>query len=195
MSCNCKCGCDNKYSGGMQCYPLIVKISHQINLAYTCQSYHEDHPSSPIVEVSKTENCTTVNSETRDNGGSRTSTYIFALVAKPGSGCSGGKSSERAAVEFSVQPPTRGWHNNPHKVEDDDRWDDEPPFTKYDSTNPECSVKCKARMRSESDSGEFYFESSSNPNIKSHLGLQTDMLRTLVVEVSDGKVSVEFRRA
>lgn len=190
MSCNCKCGCENRYSGGYRCYPLIVKISHQINLDYWCQAFNAHHPSSPIVSVSSTENCMKVYSETKDNGGMRTSTYFFALKAKSGSGCSGGDASEIAAVVFKVNPPLRGWHNKGDGS-------DEPPYTKYDSTNPECSVKCEARMRSESDSGEFYFESWSNPYPSVHEtdefpGPRPDIMN-IVVEVSNRDVSVEFR--
>ena len=195
MSCSCNCGCDGKYEadiGGTRCHPLIVKISHQINIDYMCMSYGVNHPSSPVVSFVDGENCTLIKSEEKDYGGIRTSTYIFALLVKPGYECSKDGDRKKCFVRFDALPPQRGWHNNPHKVGEDLR--DEQPFTKYDSTNPECSVKCNAMIKDKSDSGEFYFEASSNPRISDHLGYQDDMRRTLIVDVSDGDVSVSFQR-
>lgn len=201
MSCDCNCGCDNKYtiSTGYRCYPLIVEISYQISIPYKCEAHHHDHNLGPWVSRDYTEGFRTVHTETKINGGIKTSKYIFAFPSDYGFGCSGGKFYERGTVEFLATGPQRTWHNKGYDIVDGYYIPDKPPFTKWDSSNPEYSpLKCKARMGSEFDSGEFYFEPFENPDPYTHYSgnlIHGDfvMARYIVVEVSDGKVSVEFR--
>ena len=181
--------CPNTYvGGGYQCHPIFIEIEHPINLNYTCQAYNVQLPSSPSAYASTVENCSLLSSESKDYGGRRVSKYVYAIRVPQGSDCHSRGESGKAKIIFSVSPPLRGWHNQ-------GSGSDTAPFTKYDSSNPSCSIKCKARRGSKTDSDEFSFEASSNPDPSDHLGIQSSMRRQLIIETSsDGGVSVRFAR-
>ena len=191
MSCNCKCGCDNKYGGGTQCYPLIVKIRHSRNITYTCVGWNLEHEvAGPSVSLKETTNCSNVATDDNSSEHKFDCTYYFGLDSTEDGGC-GGKSESSAKVVFRVNPPTREWNTGKAYPEPQ-----EGPRTSWDGGNPDFSVFAEAKRKSSSDSDEVCFEATSNPNPSSDFSVPTDQDYDLIIEVdSEGSVSVRFENA
>lgn len=188
MSCNCKCGCDNRYSGGVQCYPLIVKIRHRRNVTYTCSGWNLEHEEGgPSVSLGETTNCSLVATDDNSDYHNFNRVYYFGLDSAEGGDCHG-KTDSSAKIVFRVSPPEREWNGGASKPEDQ-----KPPYTTWDGGNPDFSVSAEAKRKSSSDSDSVNFEATSNPDPSSDFSVPTDQYYNLVIEVdSGGSVSVSF---
>lgn len=195
MSCDCKCGCDNKYiSGGTQCYPLIVKIQHKRWIRYTCVGEHEEHiATGPSVELKikqESKNWSLVAIYDNTNDYNVNCVYCFGLNSEEGGDCHG-KADSSAKIVFFVEPPHREWNAGKEYPESQ-----KGPKTTWDGGNPDYSVFAEAKRKSSSDSDEVCFEAASNPDPSSSFGMPTGQFYDLVIEVdSDGSVSVNFENA
>lgn len=158
MSCDCNCGCDNKYvNGGLLCHPLVVKVSYPPKVEITCVQYHVDHSSKISANIKSTKNCSRLSSNHRDGE----DTYIFGINA-PSNGDKCNKSvSDNARIEIRVTSPIFGWHGDGEDAKE---------FPTWDGSNPDVEIRVDARRKNFSDSDSYSFEKMSNANIESHLG-------------------------
>lgn len=188
MSCSCKCGCENRYSGGIQCYPLIVKIRHRRNIEYTCVGWNENHKiAGPSVSLEETTNCSDVAADDNSDEHNFNCVYYFGLDSAEGGDCHG-KADSSAKIVFRVSSPEREWNGGASEPKDQ-----KPPYTTWDGGNPDFSVSAEAKWRSSSDSDRVNFEATSNPDPSSDFSVPTDQNYNLVIEVdSGGSVSVSF---
>lgn len=192
MSCSCNCGCDNKYIGGVQCKPLKIKVSHVYYCDFTCYGWDNHHYGTeyaPQVGDPKSDNCTIFRTKETKTGYTRTLNVIAGVPSRPLSECGAEGIGEASKVVFSITPPKREWNGGyppPNQ---------KPPYTTWDSGNPELSVKVEARFGGSSDAAEYFYEPTSNPDPQSDFSIVYDQNCQIIVEVdSDGEVSVDIKR-
>ena len=189
MSCNCKCGCDNKYSGGIQCYPLIVKIRHRRSITYTPSGWNVPLVvEGPFTALQEVKNCSWLEHYYNVDEHNFEAVHYFGLHSPEGGDCH--VKAESSKIVFSVSPPQRGWNSGSSKP-----GDQKPPFTTWDGGNPDFSVFVEAKRKSSSEFDEVCFEATSNPDPSSQFSLPTDQFYNLVIEVdSDGSISINFEK-
>lgn len=190
MSCNCKCGCENRYDGGIQCYPLIVKIWHRRNITYTSSGWNEPHVvTGPGVSLKEFKNCSWVRHYYNIDEHNFEAVHYFGLYSAEGGDCHV-KAESSAKIVFWVSPPEREWNGGASKPEDQ-----KSPFTTWDEGNPDFSVFVEAKRKSSSEFDEVCFEATSNPDPSSQYSVPKDQHYNLVIEVdSDGSISINFEK-
>ena len=174
--------CPETYlSGGVQCHPLVVRVSYPSVINITCEQYSVDHTSYIRTSITYTKNCLLISRKHKDGS----DTYIFGInVPSNGDKCNK-VGSENARIEISVKSPTFGWHGSDKKAET---------FPTWDGSNPDVSVHLEARRKDSSDSDSYSFEPMSNSDIGNHLGKVRAGIFIITVDTA-GKVSVTSKTA
>lgn len=192
MSCSCNCGCDNKYIGGIQCNPLKIKVSHVYYCDYVCYGWNLNHTGTeyaPQVNDPTSDNCTIFRTKETKTGNTRTLNVIAGVPSRPSSECGAEVIGKASKVVFSITPPQREWNGG------DPPPNQTPPYTTWDSANPELSVKAEAIFGDSSDAAAYFYEPTSNPNPQKDFSVSSDQMCQIIVEVdSDGEVSVDIER-
>ena len=174
--------CPETYlSGGVQCHPLIVKVSYPAKINITCEQYSVDHSSRIRPSITSTTNCSQKYSKHKDGS----DTYVFGINVPPNGDKCNKSGSANARIEIHVNSPTFGWHGSDEDAET---------FPTWDGSNPDVSVYLEAKRKDSSDSDTYSFEPMSNSNISSHLGQVRSGIFIITVD-SGGKVSVTSKTA
>lgn len=180
--------CKTSYEGsGYQCHPLRVKITYPEGITITCEAYHVYHTGvGPTVSVKNLTNCTQIQKESKNEGGTITDKYAFGMNIPSEDGCSGA-SSQECTVEFRVTHPMRGFHNQ-------GSGSDSAPFTNYDSSNPVCTVSAEATWGDETDSDSLTLGETVNPTPDNHLPVPDETFTLKITAGGDDGIEVEFEQ-